>query len=112
MARIRTLRSPAEIEGILDRFEDSDLSVAAFCREEGLPTSSVRLWLRKRAEASALSDTTALLRRVTVTPGPADDCGRPGLELVFPSGVRLRIQGVVDPDQLELVIGTVLSCSS
>ena len=107
MSRSRTVRSPQEISSILRHFDESDLSVAAFCREADLPGSTLHLWLRKRATGRPRPACT--FQRVEILPSAHSPT--PGLELSLPCGITLRVHGLVDPDQLELAIASVLACS-
>ena len=111
MIRARTLRTPAEIAAILEDFDDSGLSVAAFCREEGLPSSTVHLWLRKRTAAAELGATSRTFQRVEIVPSPTAHAPPTGFEFIFPSGVTMRVYGPVDPAHLELAIASVFACS-
>ena len=109
MTRSRIVRSPEEISSILRHFDESGLSVAAFCREAELASSTLHLWLRKRAEAEASPGGTRTFQRLEIIPSALSPT--PGIELSLPSGITLRVHGLVDPDQLELAIASVLACS-
>ncbi len=109
MSRSRTVRSPEEISSILQQFDESDLSVAAFCREVELASSTLHLWLRKRAESEERPRSTRAFQRLEIIPSAHSPS--PSLELSLPSGITLRVHGLVDFDQLELVLETVLACS-
>ena len=116
MARSRIVRTPEQIASILAHLDASELTVAAFCRETGLSSSTLRLWLRKRSIAPApeRDRPTPSLQRVEVIPSSQSPASSPPapLELAFPCGTVLRLHGVADPAQLELTIAAVLACSA
>jgi len=67
------------------RFPASGLTVAAFCKAEGISTNSFFYWKRLLPSAPPpASDTTPRLLAVSVPPTPP-------LELVFPNGIVLRL---------------------
>ena len=82
-------RSAAEWRALIDRRERSGLSRLAFCREEGVPRTSLEKWERRLAVASSSG------RFVELTRGP-EAAGIWELEVRLPDGAILRFRGVVD----------------
>lgn len=71
----------------LQRFADSDLSVAAFCRAEGVPLQTFYYWKRRLAQThnGHTPDAPRLLPiRLTQPPAP--------VELLLPGGTRLSLR--------------------
>jgi transposase-like protein len=91
--RARRVRRSAEQWGeIVRRYDSSGLGARAFCRREGLSSSSFERW-RRRAGSSAGARFIEL-----VPPRPMADAAREGaegwsLELSLPNGVSLRWRG-------------------
>ena len=84
----RVRRSRAEIDQLLELFEGSGQTQAAFCREHGLSVASLCAWRRKRREADAPPG----FREVRVggfAPAAAGPLVRlpDGIEIVLPAGV-------------------------
>ncbi len=101
----RVKRTEAEVGEILDRLEGSGLSVAEFCRREEMAVSSVHQWRRKRGRTKPV-ESRGRLRRVVGAPE-----GATSLEIVLPSGPKLRVPGNVTPQRLEEILKAVLVCS-
>jgi transposase-like protein len=84
--RGRTHRSEAERRSILEEFERSGKTRQAFCKEAGLPASTLALWQR-RARAGAVP-----AHFVDVTP-----IARPSspwtIDITFPDGTTARVRG-------------------
>lgn len=116
MPRSRIVRTPDQIASILAYFDASELTVAAFCRETGLSSSTLHLWLRKRASdpVSERARFTPPFQRVEIVPSSASPSSASStpLELTFPCGTTLRVHADADPAQLELTIAAVLACSA
>jgi hypothetical protein len=81
-------RSRAEWRKIFERFEASGLSMAAFCRREGIAKGSFSRWKHCfRASEGEKADFVEV--SPPVEPSPAFlEAGE--MELVLPGGVRLR----------------------
>ena len=81
-------RSRGEWRKILDRFERSDLSEAAFCRREGIAKGSFARWKRSfQAPEGEKADFVELPPPVQPSSVPLE-AGE--MVLVLPGGVRLR----------------------
>lgn len=113
MARSRIVRTPDQVASILADFDASELTVAAYCRETGLSSSTLRLWLRKRDADAGHHRSAPPFQRVEIvpSPGPLPSSLSAALELAFPCGVTLRIHGHADSAQLELAIASVFACT-
>jgi hypothetical protein len=71
----------------LDRFAESNLSVAEFCRQEQVSVASFYQWRRKLAETTFQVDG----RRQSPTFLPVHVAGPADLEVNFPNGARLTL---------------------
>jgi len=82
----RVQRSEADWKAILDRYDRSGQSRAAFCRREALPSSSFILWERKLRQRGRGTEF------VDVTPA-SQTAGRWSVEFQFPDGTTARVRG-------------------
>ena len=70
----------------LQRFADSGLSVAAFCRTEGVPVQTFYYWKRRLTRHGPVANSEApTLIPVRLAPQPAP------VELLLPTGACLRL---------------------
>jgi transposase len=108
---VRARRDPAatrqrRVERV-QRFRDANLSVAQFCRAEGVSVPAFYFW-RRALTAEAVTDPHD---RPTVVPvriaRPA-----PAVEVVLPSGALLRFSADCDPQQVAALLRAVgaISC--
>lgn len=83
----------------LRRFRQADLSVLDFCDREGVSTASFYAWRRRLGQQPLSPDPTPtdFLPVRLVSPCP-------GLELLLPSGLALRIGPDCDPALLQRVL--------
>lgn len=98
VSRAETRRRWVERVG---RFEDSGLTVAAFCRQEGVSTASFYLWRRRLREAQTAAEASdaaaprflpvVLANALPHTSPLAGGFGPAALELELPNSVRLRM---------------------
>lgn len=79
------------------RYHVSGQTVAAFCADEGVSTPSFYLWKRKLAGSSPSAPLVPI--QLTSPPGLSNT-----LELVLPSGIRLRLPSDYSPEQLARLI--------
>jgi hypothetical protein len=84
----RVVRSEADWKAILDRYDQSGQARVAFCRREGLSSSTFLLWERKlrqrgRGAAAEFIDVTSSQRPV----------GHWLVEFQFPDGTTARVRG-------------------
>jgi len=106
MARSRDARKWREWRGRMQRFEETQQSVAAFCRDEGVLEASFYQWQRRLAEPSVQGlggelDATADFRPVRVLTATR-------VSVRLPGGTRLWVPSS-DPETVRLVIET-LAC--
>jgi len=74
-----------EMFALIDEFEISDLNGRDFCKAKGLLPSTFYYWKKKKARRDTGSGTGF----VTIGPNPVMDGT---LELIYPNGVRLRLE--------------------
>jgi transposase len=79
------------------RYSQARQTVAAFCAQEGVSVPSFYNWKRKLAELTPLVPI-----QLTSSPVPTQP-----LELVLPSGIRLRFPEQYSPDQLARLIASL-----
>jgi transposase-like protein len=79
-------RSAAEWREILERYEGSGLSQAAFCQEAGVAPSTFQVWRRKLRRRGGVEEFVAL--SPSVEPG-----GRWAVEIELPDGTVTRVRG-------------------
>lgn len=85
----------------LERFQRSGLTVAAFCRREGVSVASLYAWKRRlRDGTSHLTPAAPRLVPVRLVPPPAST----PVELVLPSGWLLRFPPGCDPAWLRQLL--------
>lgn len=94
----RVRRTEAEWRGLIERFEQSGLSISAFCRRTKLPRGSFVKWRqrlegrRPRAERPS-RPAPAFVEWIAPSSAPAEavkEGGAGELELSLPGGVVLR----------------------
>ena len=103
----RIHRSEDEIQEILDRLEESGLSVRAFCQAEGLAESSVHKWRKTFQESSH-----PLLRPVRRVPSQDFLVASDLVEIFMPTGIRVRVPAGISSDRLFDLLQVVGSCSA
>ena len=107
MARSSDARKWREWRGRMQRFEEGQQSVAAFCRDEGVSEASYYQWRKRLAEPSAQgpggdgADAAAGFKPVRVLTATS-------IAVRLPGGTRLRVPSS-DPQAVRLVIET-LAC--
>ena len=84
--KARVVRSDAAWKAILDRYDRSGQSRAAFCRREGLSSSTFLLWERKLRRRGRAADF------VEVPPAPQAS-SRWVVEFQFADGTTARVRG-------------------
>jgi hypothetical protein len=101
----------------------SGLSIAAFCRREGLTPPTFRWWRQELARrdrpgttvgaGQATSPSTGLARRSAFVPvqvipdAPGPVPGRAPIEIVLPSGPTVRVARGFDPPTLKAVLSVL-----
>ena len=106
MARSRDARKWQEWRRRMQRFEERQQSVAAFCRDEGVSEASFYQWRKRLAEPSVQelhgeADATTGFRPVRVLTATH-------ISVRLPGGARLRVPSS-DPQAVRLVIETLVS---
>lgn len=88
----------------LSRYHTTDQTVAAFCAAERVSETNFYHWKAKleRPKPTSAPPIPIQLTADTVAPGVAGS-----LELVFPSGLILRLPGDSSPEQLATLIAAV-----
>jgi len=96
----------------IERQQASGQSIVGFCSKEGLAPASFHAWKRRlqrsRREAGRESGNQALVP-VQIVSDPKADAGR--LEVQWPSGVVLRVQGC-DAQMIGAVVAALLTSSA
>lgn len=87
----------------LKRFQANPVSVAAFCRSEGVSSASFYLW-KRRLTAEPMS-TTPTFVPITLADTPTS----PPVEVAFPNGIVLRIPA--DPQSLRTLFSLAREAS-
>jgi hypothetical protein len=86
----------------LDRFDQSDLTIAEFCQAEGYSTGSFYQWRRRLVDAENSDALTFVLVDL-----PTGDLPRPvsgSIEVILPSGARINLPaGSELPDCRDLI---------
>lgn len=90
----------------LARFADGELTIAAFCLQEGVSTASFYLWRRRLRDSPSASETSVTAAHSAVprflpvvlsgASPMAGNFGHAALELELPNQVRLRMAHDVD----------------
>lgn len=91
----RIRRTTPEWKELIDRFDKSDLPIAAFCEKEGLSRSAFASWKRKlgalRKKAPSFVEVTSIAKRTP--PVQSVSSTSTCFELALPGGVTLRWKG-------------------
>lgn len=87
----------------LRRWQRSGLNVAAFCRQQGLPTSRFRAWRRILARRDAAQNSWVPVQ-VLQEPESSPDSA---LEVILASGRRLRVPRGFDVASLRQVLAVL-----
>ncbi len=94
-----------EAQRTLGAWRASGLSLAAWCRQEGVGYERVRRW-RSRLASGPRSSQTAALLPVHVLEGDRS-ADVPGFELELPRGLRLHVPSVFDEASLARLLRVV-----
>jgi transposase-like protein len=82
----RTHRTEAERQSILEDFERSGKTRQAFCKEAGIPASTLALWQRRARVGSVPTQFVDL----TPVARPASPWS---IDIAFPDGTTARVRG-------------------
>ena len=93
MAKARSADRQRYWREVIERQQASGQSIVGFCSQEGLAPASFHAWKRRLRPQRGTGRTSVkqALVPVQIVSGPTDDAGR--LEVQWPSGVVLRVQG-------------------
>jgi transposase-like protein len=95
----------------LAAFEDSGLSLAAYCRRIGVSEQRLYYWRNRLGSTSAQSPPNAVVPRlVELAVRPVPSASSDHIELAFPSGHVVRVPGSVGLDQVLRSAGLVPRC--
>jgi hypothetical protein len=104
--RLQRLRGEARERAareILSRWTASDLSQAAFCRQEGIASITLTRWISEFGRQARAQSRFVEARVRGARPGGV-------LEIVLPSGVRIEVPPGFDADDLSRLVGTLSGC--
>ncbi len=93
----------ADAERVLAAFEESGLSLAEFCRRQGVHPERVRRW-RKRLETASPLPVPRLVELVPTRPSVGVR-----LRVVFPTGVHVEVSEVSLDEGLATTLSAVAS---
>ena len=82
-----------EMFALIDEFENSSLTARDFCKAKGVVPSTFYYWKKKRYGSTS--------GFVTITPSSSSVLKE--VELIFPNGVQLRMNGS-DPDLITKLV--------
>jgi len=114
MARTRSVQKFPRVRGaarahavgeVLGRWRSSDLTKAAFCRREGIASVTLNRWLAEFGETPSVPVSGPAF--VEAVWGEGVDRA---LEVVLPTGVRIRVPQGFDAGDLALVLGALATC--
>jgi hypothetical protein len=91
----------------LGQWRDSGLSIAAFCRQQGLSAASFHAWRRILAERDLEATHFIPVRIAAESRSSAADLSAAGLELVLESGRRLRVGPAFDDATLRRLLSVL-----
>ena len=102
-----------QMHEVLEQWQRSGLTLSAFGQQQGIAQSTLRWWRRvfRAAGAAALNGGVAEPAvRFTEVPPPADIPGTAAVvEIVLPSGPRVRVPAGADRGTLERVLQALRS---
>lgn len=108
-------RNPQEREILLARFRRSGQSQDRFCRENGIPLSTLRYWLRgERLDGQPLEASFVQLAAPVAAaclPGPRD-LAMGTVQIRLPSQIELQVAAGADPAWVGALLRGVLTCSA
>jgi len=78
--------------GRLARFQKSNLTVAEFCRQEGISNPSFYQWRKRLAKSAGRSKQMPAPAKTAQAPlVPVKVCSSVLVEIEFPNGIRMRV---------------------
>jgi transposase-like protein len=101
-------RSKEEKAGLVERWCESGLSRAEFCRREGICYGSFLNWIGQWVDGTAEAPEFVEVVEETAQAESSVESG--GIELVAPNGWRVRMSGAVVSRDLERVVEVLGRC--
>ena len=93
----------------LNRFQDSDLTVAQFCQNEGYSVASFYRWRHKLTEGSASALGTFVA--VKVDPSP-NEGGNATINIELPGGAIVRLAPATPQEVLRKSVAAIIDATS
>jgi transcriptional regulator with XRE-family HTH domain len=100
----RPRRSRSEIEQLVQQYRDSGLSLAAFCRQQGVSSATLARY-RQIVAAPSASPTAFVAVQLAASPSPRSS----GLALALGRGLRVEIACGFDPATLAQLLAVLES---
>lgn len=101
MLNMKSKAQQREMFALIERWHESDMGQAEFCREHGLPRSRFYYWLKRYREKAPPGG----FAEVRVS-GPETGQNVDGeIKIHFPNGVMLRLPMTVNPATVRMLIG-------
>lgn len=91
-------RTSQEVQNLLGRYHRSGMSVAAFCKQEGVAESVVYRWLR-RERSKKPSVKLVEVKSARSLAGP--------FRVVLPGGYQIEVPANFDEHELRRLVGTL-----
>ena len=85
-------------KGVLERWRESGLSKAAFCRENGIRPWQLHYWFRRLNEADRIPDAAF---------ASVHCAGGSGIRIRLPSGLTVEVEPDFDPSTLVRLLAAV-----
>lgn len=79
-----------EMFALIDEFENSSLNARNFCKAKGVVPSTFYYWKKKKTRMESPEGEGF----ITISPTPVKDGS---LELIYPNGIRLRLEATQFP---------------
>jgi hypothetical protein len=103
----RQHRTPAEMYPVIETYLDSGLTQRVFCRQQGLSMQVFAYWLAKYRREQKFERAPSEGDAFIELAAPAGGNERAVAELVYPSGVRLRLFESVGVETIERLVASV-----
>jgi transposase-like protein len=100
--RICKRYTPAERRSLVQRYKNSGLSQAAFCRENNIVATTFTNWVRRYANKQEAAEKFAEIE-ISAPKGAS-------AEIVYPDGKMLRLRDLQITDESAAFIRKVISC--
>lgn len=94
----------------IDRFDQSELTVAEFCQLEGYSTASFYQWRRKLRQPNKPAGPAFL--PVDLAGHPIDRAAKPALRIELPGGAVVHVPAGADCDQQRDMVSAIVRATS